>query len=514
MKNFIKFFLFMSVFLSNNTQDVKNNEYVHNEQSWGQVTKKYQNSVLQLFTWSHDYSWAEPFKAPEVSGSCASCFFINDDGLLLTNYHCVKNAVVMYVQMPLFGKKRFKVEIVAVCPDRDLALLKLTPQSYEEIVSVLGQLLVLEIDDQNTVNRGDDIMLMGYPLGQESLKSTTGVVSGLQYVYNRGIRFQLTAPTNPGNSGGPALNKEGKVVGVLDSLYYSAQAQNVNYMILSQEVKVFLDHLALFLKENDKQKNICLSLPDAGLIFQPGYDNLYHYMNVNQKTGVCVTEVFEKMLGESFGIKVGDIITHINNYEIDYYGEINCSLFTDKISISSYCSLLPINSLVKLTIIRDGQLIDLQGVWKNINKMPITTLHWDYDKIDYLALGGLVLVEVSENFIEQISSNFNNLEILLASNDLRRPCISISHVFFDSLAHDSRVLSPGMIITHINDKPVKTIKECRDVIREADNFVVFTTYRNVKFVVTVEDLLKTEQELAEKHFYTVDTVFQDLSNRV
>ena len=210
MKNFIKFFLFMSVFLSNNTQDVKNNEYVHNEQSWGQVTKKYQNSVLQLFTWSHDYSWAEPFKAPEVSGSCASCFFINDDGLLLTNYHCVKNAVVMYVQMPLFGKKRFKVEIVAVCPDRDLALLKLTPQSYEEIVSVLGQLLVLEIDDQNTVNRGDDIMLMGYPLGQESLKSTTGVVSGLQYVYNRGIRFQLTAPTNPGNSGGPALNKEGK----------------------------------------------------------------------------------------------------------------------------------------------------------------------------------------------------------------------------------------------------------------------------------------------------------------
>jgi S1-C subfamily serine protease len=59
------------------------------------------------------------------------------------------------------------------------------------------------------VQYGQEVLTLGYPLGMDSLKLTEGIISGRQ----EGL-FQTDAPLNPGNSGGPMLNEEGKVIGI------------------------------------------------------------------------------------------------------------------------------------------------------------------------------------------------------------------------------------------------------------------------------------------------------------
>jgi S1-C subfamily serine protease len=66
----------------------------------------------------------------------------------------------------------------------------------------------LQLGDSDSVHRADEVMALGYPLGQESLKSTTGVISGRE-----STMIQMSAAINPGSSGGPLLNIKGQGIG-------------------------------------------------------------------------------------------------------------------------------------------------------------------------------------------------------------------------------------------------------------------------------------------------------------
>ena len=83
------------------------------------------------------------------------------------------------------------------------------------------------------VRRSDEVLALGYPLGQQSLKSTTGVISGREQHL-----IQMSAAINPGNSGGPLLNVNGEVVGINSAIIQGAQ--NVGYIIPINDLKMRL----------------------------------------------------------------------------------------------------------------------------------------------------------------------------------------------------------------------------------------------------------------------------------
>src|SRR5262249_23942749 len=150
------------------------------------------------------------------------------------------NATSVWIQIPSLGKRIIDVTIVGVCPERDIALLKLTPESEQLVRSLLGKIPYLPFGDSDGVHRAEELLALGYPLAQHTLKSTTGVVSGRENITGQAV-IQMSAPINPGSSGGPSLNRAGQVIGINTATILGVQ--NANYIIPINEVKIVLDDL-------------------------------------------------------------------------------------------------------------------------------------------------------------------------------------------------------------------------------------------------------------------------------
>ena len=159
------------------------------------------DTVVQVFAQIAELDLMQPYKTPTQYGSRGSGFFINEHGHIITNAHVIDQAHAIWIQIPSLGKRLINVIVVGICPERDIALLRVADEDVDYIRSELGYIPYLVLGDSDKVRRSDEVLALGYPLGQESLKSTTGVISGREKNL-----IQMSAPINPGSSGGPLLN--------------------------------------------------------------------------------------------------------------------------------------------------------------------------------------------------------------------------------------------------------------------------------------------------------------------
>ncbi|MCE9583222.1 MAG: trypsin-like peptidase domain-containing protein, partial [Planctomycetes bacterium] len=127
---------------------------------------------------------------------------IDADGVILTNRHVIVSCLAgdHEVNVYLFDGRRFVAEVFAESEELDLSVLRLKDSP--------GELPVLEWGDSDALDVGEDVIAIGNPDGLKWTLST-GIVSG-----KRDNLIQTTAPLNPGNSGGPLISPEGKLVGV------------------------------------------------------------------------------------------------------------------------------------------------------------------------------------------------------------------------------------------------------------------------------------------------------------
>ena len=147
-------------------------------------------------------------------------------GLLVTNHHVIDGCTAIEV-VSADGRRR--AAVVDADPLIDLALLR--------VPGLRGA--TAKIRTPNNVRLGEPVMVFGFPLSG-SLTSggnfTSGLVSGLRGLRDSVGEIQITAPVQPGNSGGPVMDASGSVVGVvvakLDALLMSKATgdipQNVN----------------------------------------------------------------------------------------------------------------------------------------------------------------------------------------------------------------------------------------------------------------------------------------------
>src|SRR3990170_2965528 len=205
-------------------------------QPWGELQQKVHDCVGKVSAFYTEFDWLQPFRTPRQKEGSGSGFFINQEGDFITNAHVVDQAYAIGIQIPSMGQEIFDAEVHGISFDRDLALLKLIPESRERLKKGLKVIPYLKLGESDVVRRADEVMALGYPLGQEYLKSTTGVVSGKEL-----DKIQIDAPINPGSSGGPVINIMGNVIGITCSGILAAQ--NVGYIIPVNELKLVLKDL-------------------------------------------------------------------------------------------------------------------------------------------------------------------------------------------------------------------------------------------------------------------------------
>ena len=156
---------------------------------------------------------------------------------ILTNAHVVRYASQIYVQ-PNQSAERISARVEAMTPSMDLAVLKLDDESFFD---KRGTLPFAE----ELPRVKDSINVYGYPTGGSELSVTQGIVSRIEYTdyyyQTSGLRIQVDAALNFGNSGGPAVS-DGKLVGLVFSLIQNAQS--IGYLIPVEEIQLFLADIA------------------------------------------------------------------------------------------------------------------------------------------------------------------------------------------------------------------------------------------------------------------------------
>ena len=173
-----------------------------------------------------------------------SGFFVSSNGKIITNHHVVKNAKTIKV-IDAMGTEHI-ASVIAESASSDLALLD------------IGQDVpfYLTLTSSTTVKLGDDVFTIGYPmpgiLGQDA-KYSKGTVSSIKSGAKDANRFQISNPIQPGNSGGPLIDENGYVVGIVVSKIQGFLAENVGFAIKSSVAVPLLSSYSEIMSKSNSQ---------------------------------------------------------------------------------------------------------------------------------------------------------------------------------------------------------------------------------------------------------------------
>lgn len=455
------------------------------QQSWSNLQTVVKDTVVQIFAQKAVPDILQPYKTPTPCQGCGSGFFINEEGELITNAHVIEQAKSVWIQIPSLGKQQIDVAIIGVSPDRDLALLKVKPEGIEIIKKEIGSIKYLKLGDSDCVHRADEIMELGYPLGQQSLKSATGVVSGREQHL-----IQVTVPINPGNSGGPSLNLQGEVIGI--NTMFALDAQNVCYIIPINELKIVLD---------DLRKVKLLKRPFLGVLFNNASEALTQFLGNPLPGGLYVVDIYKDSPLHKAGVQKRDMIYEINGHKIDLYGEL--LWHEDKISIVDYVAQMKLGQEIKLVVYRQGVRKEFTFAFDQSEFLPIHKIHPGYEEIEYEIVGGMVIQPLTTNHLPLLVSIAPGLMRYAEMKSQMEPALVITHIFPDSQAQRSRSLIPGGILSEINGIRVKTLEELRNALFKSFDTGVVTieTTESVFVVVPFKKIIEDEQRLSKDYFY-------------
>ena len=231
----------------------------------------------------------------EASGSG---FVISDDGYIVTNYHVISGASNVSVVIPGYGEP-IEAEVVGTDSKMDIAVLKvITEEKLPHII----------LGDSDLLQVGELAVAIGNPFGELAGTVTVGVISAL----NREITIDSTVYTllqtdasiNSGNSGGPLVNSYGEVIGVTNAKMNSAEG--IGFAIPINNVKSIIEELI--------NKGYVSGRPILG-IYVVAVDETAAE-SFNWPTGLFVRGVTEDGPADQAGLKVEDIITHVNGQEV------------------------------------------------------------------------------------------------------------------------------------------------------------------------------------------------------
>jgi S1-C subfamily serine protease len=343
------------------------------------------DSVVKVFSTIRRPDPLKPWTkaAPqEVSGSGV----IIEGKRILTNAHVVGYASQVEVQASQSGDK-VPATVIAISRGMDLALLKLDDESFFDTHPAVRRAGALP-------DVGEAVFAYGYPIGGNSLSTTKGIISRIEYVPysygNSGLRIQVDAPINPGNSGG-AVVAGGQLVGLAFSGV--ANAQNIGYIIPNEEIELFLKNVA------DGHPNEKLALWDDMQTLENPV--LRQYLKLDKSVqGMVVSHPASK--DPAYPLKEWDVVTRIGDYPIDDQGMVRLGQNL-RVRFPYHLQHVAKDGKVPLTIVRGGQTMQVQVPVGGARKLLIPSLDGGYPS--YFVFGPIVFSRATTEYMSFLNSN-------------------------------------------------------------------------------------------------------------
>ncbi|MGH9804667.1 MAG: S1C family serine protease [Candidatus Acidiferrales bacterium] len=247
--------------------------------------------------------------AVPVEGT-GSGFIVNRDGTIITNYHVVANA--QQVQITLSDRSSFPARVVGVDPISDLAVLRINPGQRK--------LPVLALGDSSRLQVGQKVLAIGNPFGFQGTL-TTGVISALERTISTQSgalldeAIQTDTAINRGNSGGPLLDSQGRVIGV-NTLIFSPQGGGsigIGFATPVNTVKFVLEDLV---------RHGRVRRPWVGVSAHDVWPELAELLELPVKEGLMVAEVFKGGPADRAGLRGGTRSVVVGRYRFLVGGDI------------------------------------------------------------------------------------------------------------------------------------------------------------------------------------------------
>jgi S1-C subfamily serine protease len=156
-------------------------------------------------------------------------FAITSDGLIVTNHHVINGSKSIQIK-GIKGDfdKSYSAKVVIEDKNNDLAILKINDPNFSDLDTIPFTI------NNKTADVGSSIFVLGYPLRStmgDEVKLTDGVISSKSGFQGDVTSYQISAPIQPGNSGGPLFDKLGNLVGIINAKHL--KAENASYAIKS-----------------------------------------------------------------------------------------------------------------------------------------------------------------------------------------------------------------------------------------------------------------------------------------
>lgn len=277
------------------------------------------------------------FKIPKGENSeetgQASGFIVSADGYILTNSHVVKEA--NSISVILNDGREFSGTVVGQDPNTDVALIKIDAKDLSYLI----------LENSDNLEVGQWAIAVGNPLGlQASL--TVGVISakGRNDLDLARIEdfIQTDAAINRGNSGGPLLDINGKVIGMNTAIVTNMGTggyMGIGFAIPSNILRHVMEELLATGK---------VSRGFLGVMLQQMDQNLAKAFNLDKAEGALVTEVNKDSPAEKSGLKQGDIVLKYNKIPIVHVATLRNAV-----------ALMKPGERITLTVLRDGKTIEI-----------------------------------------------------------------------------------------------------------------------------------------------------------
>jgi S1-C subfamily serine protease len=175
--------------------------------------------------------------------SNATGFFINEKGYLVTNYHVVKGASYIQVEYVINNIKYiYPAQVILYDENNDLAVLKINDLKFEPIPTIPY------VFSSKSMELGVEVFTIGYPFADvmgDAPKYSNGHISSLSGINDDSRFYQISAPLQPGNSGGPLFDNKGNLIGITSGGLNKEvfNSENVNYAIKTILLKELINKL-------------------------------------------------------------------------------------------------------------------------------------------------------------------------------------------------------------------------------------------------------------------------------
>ena len=374
---------------------------------------------------------------PERRVSSGSGFIITSDGYIMTNNHVVEGATKL--QVTLDTGEKFEADVIGTDPMIDLGLIKIDPKGKT--------LPTLPLGDSDALKIGQWVMAIGNPFELERTV-TVGVVSGKKRQVGIGSTIpglanfiQTDAAINFGNSGGPLIDGQGRVVGINTAIQRGEMAEGIGFAIPINEARRAAEELRA--EGSVKRGYLGIQMNPTGMT-----DKARAYYKLPDNNGVIVSDVIPKGPAAEGGLRAQDVIRKIDGHAVKDNQDL----------LAMIASRKP-GETVKLEVLRGGETLKLDVT---LTTRPVVfdpesedaeTKPEDDATVPLSSEGLGIKVRAIPSFLRQ--------QLRMDAND---PGVMIVSVDPESDAAEEG-LSPRQVITSIDDIPLKSVADWNRIVK-------------------------------------------------